>query len=141
MNTFKIRVLAILSLIATLGPVSAVAQGPAYFAIPFGFTVGPKSFPAGLYSAREATPDVLEIESRDGRAAILTMTNASEPSKRQGMAVMSFERYGDRYFLSNVSNPDRGWALPHSRDEKRLIAAGRQAQPAKHLDILASLKH
>jgi hypothetical protein len=73
---------------------------------------------------------------------MLTMTNASEPSKHQGKAVMSFERYGDRYFLSKVSNPDRGWALPQSRDEKRLIAAAaRQAQPAEHLELLASSKH
>ena len=138
MTTFKMRMLAILSLIAILVPSSAVAQEPADFAIPFDFTVGPKSFPAGVYSVRETTPRVLRIQSKDGPTGMVILTNVAERSKYKGRAVMSFERYGDQYFLSNVSNPDRGWALPQSVDEKRLIAAARKAKPANQLDIVAS---
>ncbi len=69
---------------------------------------------------------------------MVILTNVAERSKYKGRAVMSFERYGDQYFLSNVSNPDRGWALPQSVDEKRLIAAARKAKPANQLDIVAS---
>ncbi len=139
MTTFKMRVLAILSLIAILVPFTALAQESAHFAIPFDFTVGSKSFPAGVYSVRETSPRVLQIQSRDGRKGMMILTNAAERSKYQGLAVMTFERFGDRFFLSNVSNPDRGWALPQSVDERRLIAAAaKQAQPAKQLDIVAS---
>jgi hypothetical protein len=139
MTTLKMRVLAILSLIAILVPVTAMAQESVKFAIPFDFTAGPKSFPAGVYNVRETSPRVLQIQSRDGRRGTLILTNVSERSKYKALAVMTFERYGDRYFLSNVANPDRGWELPQSVDEKRLIAAaGRKAQPAKQLDVLAS---
>lgn len=139
MSIFKSRILAILSLIATFVPFTAVAQESAKFAIPFDFTVGPKSLPAGVYSVRETAPRLLEIRSRDGRKGMMTLTNVADPSKYKGLAVMTFERYGDRYFLANVSNPDRGWALPQSVDEKHLIAAAsRQAKPAQQLDIVAS---
>lgn len=139
MTTFKTRVPAMFSLIAILVPFAAVAQESVNFAIPFDFTVGPKSLPAGVYNVRETTPRVLQIQSRDGRKSMITLTNVAEPSKYKGLGVMTFERYGDRYFLSNVSNPDRGWALPQSVDEKHLIAAAaRQAKPAKQLDIVAS---
>lgn len=140
MSTFKMRVLAILSLIAILVPFTAMAQESAHFAIPFDFTVGPKSLPAGVYNVSEPTPHVLEIRSNDGRTGILTLTNGAERSKYKGLAVMSFERYGDRYFLANVSNPDRGWALPQSHDEKHLIAATKGGHPAKQLDVVASAR-
>lgn len=142
MSTFKTHMLAMLSLIATFGPVGAVAQGPVWFAIPFGFTVGPKSLGAGVYSIRETTPHMLQIQSRDGRANMMILANVSEPVQHQGLAVMTFERYGDRYFLEKVSNSDHGWALPQSGDEKHLIAAAAREQlQAKQLDVVASSRH
>ncbi len=139
MTTFNMRVLACLSLIAILAPFTAVAQESVNFAIPFDFTVGPKSLPAGVYNVRETTPRVLEIRSSDGRRGMMILANAADRSKYKGLGVMTFERYGDRYFLSNVSNPDRGWTLPQSVDEKHLIAAAsRQAKPTQQLEIVAS---
>ncbi len=139
MSTFKIGTLAILSLIATLGPLSAVAQEPVWFSIPFGFTVGPKSLGAGVYSVCETHPHILQIQSRDGRSNFMVLTTVSEPVLKQGLGAMTFQRYGDRYFLEKVSNPNRGWIVPQSGDEKRVIAAAaRHAQPAKQLDVVAS---
>jgi hypothetical protein len=139
MTTFKMQVLAVFSLIAILAPFTAVAQESVHFAIPFDFTVGSKSFTAGVYSVRETTPRVLQIQSMDGRKNMMIIANAAERSKYNALAVMTFERYGDRYFLENVSNPNRGWALPQSGDEKRLIAAA-GAKPAKQLEVVASAR-
>jgi hypothetical protein len=70
---------------------------------------------------------------------MLSLTDAAEPSKHKGLAVMIFHHFGDRYFLSNVANPDRGWALPQSGEEKRMIAlAAKNTQSPKKLDIVAS---
>ena len=137
MITFKMRALAIMSLIATLGPLSVVAQGPSYFHIPFGFSVGTKSFTPGFYSIRESRPHVLQIQSWDGRANVMILATVSErASVTKPLAVMSFEYVGDRYFLSKYANTDRGWSVPASADERRLLAAApRQMQ---QLDIVAS---
>jgi hypothetical protein len=142
MSTFKTRMLAILSLIATLGVGNAVAQGPTYFAVPFDFTVGSKSFTAGLYSVREAAPHILQIQSRDGRANMMIPTSTSEPSKYEGLSVINFERYGDRYFLSKFSDVSHEWVVPKSGAEKHLIeAAARQVEPAKQLEVVATTRH
>jgi hypothetical protein len=140
MTTFKMRVLAILSLIAIFVPFTALAQESTDFAIPFDFSVGPKSFRAGVYNVRETTPDTLQIRSKDSRTGILTVANTAGRSRYEGLSVMSFERYGDRYFLSNVSNPDRGWALRESGDEKAPGGQeGTTGQTARRCRIFATL--
>ena len=135
MTASTIRFLAVSSLITLLGPLGVMAQGPVQFTIPFGFTVGPKSFAAGNYRVEEATSQVLRIRSTDGRANMVVLTHSDEPGKNPGKAALSFHRYGDRYFLYKVSNDHRGWGLPQSVHEKELIAE--QASP-RQLDVLAS---
>jgi hypothetical protein len=137
MNASTIRVLALFSLIATLIPAGAMAQEPVHFAVPFSFTVGPKSFDAGDYFVNELSPNVLRIRSDDGRAATVVITNAGTPGKMSGMATLSFNRYGDRYFLSSVSKAGHAWALLKSVREEQLIAA--KASP-KQFDVIASRK-
>jgi hypothetical protein len=138
MNTSTIRVLAMFSLIATLGPVGAMAQGPAQFTIPFDFTVGSKSMVAGKYVVRELSPDILQIQSRDGRANTMVLAAGTEPGSIRSLGVMTFQKYGDQYFLSSVQNSDRGWRMPQSKRERELIAE--RAYP-KHLDLVASSRN
>ena len=40
-----------------------------------------------------------------------------------------FNRYGDRYFLSRISDDSRGWQLPASAVEKELIAKKASPKP------------
>jgi hypothetical protein len=135
MTTSATRFLAVFGLIAILGPLGVKAQGPVQFTIPFGFTVGPKSFAAGDYRVEEMTNQVLRIRSNDGRASIAVLTHGEEPGKRPGKAILSFHRYGDHYFLFKVSNDSRGWGLPQSVHEKELIAE--RASP-RQLEVIAS---
>ena len=134
MNTFKLRVLAVFSLIAIAGPASLMAQAP-YFNIPFGFNVGQKALAPGAYLVREVSPNVLEIRNANNHAAAMILTHGDEPGKVAGKATLTFQRYGDQYFLSRVSTDARGWGLVPSAREKELIA--KRAEPRK-LDILAS---
>lgn len=135
MNTSTIRVLAAFGLIATLVPVGASAQEPARFAIPFNFTVGHDSLAAGDYVVREMLPNVLQIQRIDGRANVLVVASGVDPGKIQGKVVMTFQKYGDQYFLYTVKSPDRGLEVPRSVREKELIA---ERASAKHFDLIAS---
>jgi hypothetical protein len=63
MNTKMIRALALLGVTATLMPFGLMAQGPARFNLPFGFTVGTKYMEPGSYSVSEVTPPGSEAPS------------------------------------------------------------------------------
>src|SRR5713226_6439842 len=85
MKTSILRTLATLSLSAALGPVSLMAQGAMLATVPFDFTVGAKSFPAGDYRIREQS-QILTIRSDDGRSVLMTQTRAAQPNTKQGDA-------------------------------------------------------
>jgi hypothetical protein len=135
-NASMIRVLALFGLIATLGPLTAMAQAPYHFAIPFDFMVGSKSFTAGDYRVSEPVTGVINVRGDDGHS-MLVVAWADVHGKSKTDAVLTFHRYGSQYFLSSVSDPDRGWKLPTPAAEKELIAG--KASP-KPLQIIASGK-
>jgi hypothetical protein len=135
MNKSTTRVLALFCLFASIGTRGAMAQSLPGFTIPFGFTVGSKSFAAGEYRVDEVSPHVLQIRSRDMRSSIMTNTVNEEHGTVEGKATMTFHRYGDRYFLTRVATPDRGWGVPPSKVEKELIAT---RAPVKSLGVIAS---
>jgi hypothetical protein len=123
-KTSMFRTLATLSLSAALGSISLLAQagGPIPVTVPFDFTIGSKSLAAGEYRVREQPQHVLAIHSVKGNAAMMVMTHAADPNAGPGQVQLTFNQYGDRYFLSQVSYSGRGWQLPQSRLEKELIA-------------------
>ena len=130
MKTSIVRTLITLSVSAAIGPLSLLAQGPIQFTAPFDFTVGTKTFASGEYRLEVAAvlPQVLAIRSLDGRSSQMVIAQASQAKGKQSNAVVTFNRYGDRYFLSRLSDTDQGWELPKSRVEKELIA--KRASPA-----------
>jgi hypothetical protein len=135
MNISILRTLASLALSAALSPVSLLAQGQIHINVPFDFTVGSKSFAAGEYNVRKATPQILHLQSADGHSAMLIPTTPVDGTKIPGNAEFKFNRYGDRYFLAQVSSNSGGWRVPKSAVEKELIA--KMAAP-KPLVVVAS---
>lgn len=136
MKTSILSILAVLSLSAVFGPVHLMAQDPIHVTIPFNFTVGAKPFVAGEYTVKQVTTAVLAIQSADGRAQMCVIGQPGDPSDTPGVAKLTFNRYGDRYFLSRVAEDDKGWELRKSAPEKELLA--KKAQPEK-LNIVASV--
>ena len=73
--------------------------------IPFQFSIGNKTLPAGEYTVRSISDDssivVLRIQSRDGRtnARLLTFTVEGKLQKR---ARLIFHRYGNQYFFAQA---------------------------------------
>jgi hypothetical protein len=121
MNLSILRTLT-LSLSAAIAPVSLMAQGSIHANIPFDFNVGTKSFAAGEYRVQHVTPTVLAILNAAGSTVAMVQANSAFPTAAPGTAQLTFNRYGDRYFLSQVSEDSRGWQLSKSAVEKELIA-------------------
>jgi hypothetical protein len=60
---------------------------------------------------------------------MLASTYPAAPNKTPGRIEFKFNRYGDRYFLSQISASDGGWGLPKSEVEKELIAQRASPKP------------
>ena len=93
--------------------------------IPFEFSVGDKTMPAGEYTVRCTNPasdmKVLQLRSSDGRASIMVRTN-SVIGKTQEDAKLVFNRYGDHYFFAQAWLPadNIGMQASKSRNEKQI---------------------
>jgi hypothetical protein len=93
--------------------------------IPFEFSVGNKTMPAGEYTVSFANPasdlKVLQLRSRDGGAGVMVLTR-SVIGKIQDSAKLVFNRYGDHYFFAQAWLPadNTGMQASKSRSEKQI---------------------
>jgi hypothetical protein len=83
---------------------TAVAQGSGIVVrIPYAFVVGEKTFPAGQYTIRHATPNDVHtlVIQGTGRSFAITAIPDEEttPSEHHKL---TFKRYGDQYFLKSI---------------------------------------
>ena len=136
MKNSTLRVMALFSLIATLGPFAAMAEGPYPFTVPFDFNVGTMSFIAGKYTVQETGSQVFVLRSADYSKTMVFIGRRVEPAKgADNLGVLTFNRYGTSYFLSRFSHGGNGSAIPMSRREKELLAKRASHKP---LEIIAS---
>jgi hypothetical protein len=115
-------ILATLSLAAT----SLTAQSKPLIKVnvPFNFVAGAKTLPAGEYRIRTERPNVVWIQSMDLKSTMNLLANSAQNTQMHGVGALKFNRYGDRYFLSEIwTGSDVGQQLPKSRAEKEQIAA------------------
>ncbi len=94
--------------------------------IPFEFSVGSKTFPAGRYSITRLNPQsdkaALAIKSMDGSLSKIILTTPVQANRAQAAARLIFTRHEDQYFLSEVWTPagSTGLELPKSQSERTL---------------------
>jgi hypothetical protein len=102
----------------------ARAQEAMVVDIPFAFTAGSATLPAGEYRVQKMDRNsaVLLIDCWDAKASALVITNAAQAKETQTESKLVFNRYGNRYFLSQVWNAGsiRGRQLPISPREKEM---------------------
>ena len=94
--------------------------------IPFAFRVQDTELPQGTYVVAEMNVNgVLQIRNEDTGAAILVMAPARKLGT-PGDPKLVFNRYGDRYFLSQVwfAGDDTGRTLNMGRLEKEIARTG-----------------
>jgi hypothetical protein len=93
--------------------------------IPFEFSVGNQTLPAGEDAVRCTNPasdmKVLQLRSSDGSASVMVRTN-SVIGKTQDDAKLVFNRYGDHYFFAQAWLPadSIGMQASKSRNEKQI---------------------
>ena len=133
-------VVTIIALLTVAGLSSAKAQTQASVQlkanIPFAFSVGNKTLPAGEYTVRCTNPNsdmkVLQLRSSDGMESALIRTS-SVIGESQDNAKLVFNRYGEQYFFAQVWLPSEtiGMQAPKSRTEKQMereLAANKSAK-------------
>jgi hypothetical protein len=97
--------------------------------IPFAFSVGEKTLPAGEYTVRCMNPNsptkILQLRSKDGHDSALVLTN-SVIGKIQNNARLVFHHHSDGYFFAQAWLPANsiGMQVPKSRTEKGRELAG-----------------
>lgn len=133
--------------------VSAKPQAPNKVVanIPFAFSVGYKTMPAGEYTVQSITSagDGLLIQSADATNSALRLSEATQ-AKDKSHARLVFHRYGERYFLAEVWNgtDNVGRRLIKSQEERGIerelaaIASGGDAtqQSYEIVEVMATLR-
>jgi hypothetical protein len=97
--------IALLTFVTLAVATKLVAQEPAVKAnIPFNFTVGDKSMPAGEYTISSPDRHLIEIKSTGGQNIELVVATQSFHESSAGSQLV-FDKYGDYYFLHRILCP------------------------------------
>jgi len=111
--------ITLLALAGITGTGKALAQQQIRATVPFEFTVGNKTLPAGTYSISQISDDVIAIRDNDARSGMLSMT--SEATNLRSKNVLVFDKYNGHYFLREVlcESGKMNVSLPWSKSETR----------------------
>ena len=110
----------------------AQAQNSLLVNIPFDFVAGNQTLPAGEYSVQASGPErtLILIDRKDPAASAIINSNAVVANEIQTQSKLVFNRYSDRYFLSQV------WTAGNSRG-RQLLKSGREKEMAQVAKIEA----
>jgi hypothetical protein len=104
-------IVAALAFVFGIGTLTASAQGQVLRAdIPFEFTVGKRTLPAGKYLVKlpeTGGTRVIMFKRADGEAHAMAMTNPVSSKGAEVESGLIFVRSGDQYFLYQVHTEDR----------------------------------
>ena len=119
------NILRVFGVCALLGTSSLSAQSSHMLiaTVPFDFAVNNQHLASGTYTVTiNNALSTLLIRGEENGSAMYTLTNATEPGKVPDRGKLIFNRYGDRYFLSQVWYPEgtQGRGLPASKAEQEL---------------------
>lgn len=118
----RITAIALFAAAATLGLGTAFAQENAVRAtMPFDFTVGSKTLPAGTYTISRFHNELIEIRGIDTDAAALS--DSFSDDTQATTPVLIFDKCGGDYFLREVLGASEGAInlnIPLSKSEERL---------------------
>ena len=137
------RVTGLLALAFMAATQIAQAQEQVIANVPFAFTAGNRTLPAGEYRVGKwITGDrTLFIQSTDRGATTFAASIPAESNAPQTQTKLVFHRYGDRYFLSQVwvEGSTYGRQLPKSKEEKQQEQLLARNSTPDEVTIIASL--
>jgi hypothetical protein len=104
--------------------------------VPFEFYAGDQLLPAGTYvfemvaMGRGAiTGSTILVRTRDNSIAFYLPARPGRPREADLSSRVVFHKYGDKYFLAEVNQPELGTELPKNKIEKELLAASKRVGP------------
>jgi len=107
--------------------------------IPFAFTVGKKTFPAGEYTLLRPEQHLLTLRDAGGRTVAQILTQAVDSRNEAEIPKLRFELVDGQYKLAEVSEPrsDGERLFPASRPQSKMArqnpapdpGAGEEGQP------------
>ena len=96
---------SILTLVAAAGSAQAQSRINYTANIPFEFTVGDTTLPAGLYTVSQLkTADgvvILQVKAK-GQEGMFRLTDRAQTSEPRAKTVLIFNQYGEQYFLAEM---------------------------------------
>jgi hypothetical protein len=120
-----IKAFVLLSLLLAVSAIYVNAQTKTLIRnveIPFDFSVGNKTFPAGVYNVTSVNQEkiMLRLRSGDGRETIHIITSPVQAKQTPETSKLIFRRYGETYFLAQIweSYNEHGRQLAKSRTEQ-----------------------
>ena len=117
--------------------ISVVARTPEEItvAVPFDFTIGQTTLPAGTYTIDRTsanTTEVFSISDADHQVKAVFSTHTVETDGLSAMMRLEFRQYGDRYFLGQIwSGGNSGHELSPSKLERELAKANKLQKGGK----------
>ena len=110
---------------ALLISVPLSAQTIARVTVPFDFTVGQTQMSAGTYEINPLARDAIVIRDTKAAKSALSMVRSERSRNSDSGTKLVFNRYGDKYFLSQVSRGFGGGVmrLPTSKLEREVRIA------------------
>ncbi len=123
---------------------SAMAQDPQVrVKVPFNFTVGSTTLPAGTYSVSPiGNTWIIKVDNLSGHGGhVLAMSQAASTEPVQPDTAV-FHRVGTRYFLSDLRSDGSyiNLHMPTSKEEKRAVAEALQAGLRAKDTVLVALR-
>ena len=120
---------AILGILLGLAVASVHAQAPSKVEvnIPFEFSAGKTTLPAGVYSIKRMSGNNVTLRSEDGKSSVIlnapVTNNSTDPNAVERLV---FERYGDQFALSQI------WL---TADTGRQIWTNKKGQKSERIEI------
>ena len=105
MNNKTYRIVAILGMFLAFAVASVNAQAPSKVEvnIPFEFSAGKTTLPAGIYSIRRMSGNNVTLRSKDGHSSVILNAPVTDTSSDpNAVERIVFEKYGDQYALSQI---------------------------------------
>jgi hypothetical protein len=126
MKTRALVMAGMMALTAMASTQVAQAQELLVVNIPFDFVAGNVTLPAGEYSIKVSAPErvLLLMDRKNPASSAFMNTNTVVMTEIQTESKLIFNRYGDRYFLSQV------WAAGSSRG-RQLMKSAREKEMAQ----------
>ena len=106
--------------------------------VPFDFTVSAKLLPAGTYTIKRDAENIILISNREKPISALALVGSGGKSS-PGWGKVTFHRYGDQYFLSEILCDSAGMSLslPTSKQEHKVQVLQARVNPRGETFIAA----